>query len=69
MLTHLPQTKASVSHFVDCRYASLFVAVVAFDLVPGLGSSFGMVPIPPNLRIQLLVLAPAAFVVTWNWER
>ena len=51
------------------RYSAMFVAAVACDVVPGLGSAFGLVPIPTNLRLSIILLCPTAFVFTWNWER
>mmetsp|Transcript_1806 Transcript_1806/g.2786 ORF Transcript_1806/g.2786 Transcript_1806/m.2786 type:complete len:204 (+) Transcript_1806:1-612(+) len=50
------------------KYMAVYLCVVLFDLVPGLGGWFGMVPIPNHMRIQLVLIAAAAFSFNWTLE-
>ncbi|EFJ41014.1 hypothetical protein VOLCADRAFT_107850 [Volvox carteri f. nagariensis] len=55
--------------FNSLRISAAFLFVVAAELVPGLNSSFGMVPIPHHIKVQLVGLSFGAFLLTWHLER
>ncbi|KAG2425295.1 hypothetical protein HXX76_013876 [Chlamydomonas incerta] len=55
--------------YTSLRISAGFLFVVATELVPDINNSIGMVPMPPNIKFQLLLLCFAAFVGTWHLER
>lgn len=42
-------------------YMSVFLGVVTLDIIPGLGSNFGLVDIPSHIRYQLVLFCLLAF--------
>ncbi|KAG2488279.1 hypothetical protein HYH03_013129 [Edaphochlamys debaryana] len=51
------------------RVSAAFLFVVAMEIVPDINNGIGMVPIPPHIKWQLVVLSFTAFVATWHLER
>ena len=49
-------------------YGGCFLALITFDVIPGLSSTFGLVPIPNHIRTQLVVLCLAAFAFNFFLE-
>eukprot|EP00798_Chlamydomonas_sp_ICE-L_P019150 gene19150-25760_t len=54
--------------FNSVRMMTMFLGVVIFDVVPGLGSSFGLVPLPSHIRNRLIILGPLLFVCNFTIE-
>ncbi|KAG2431042.1 hypothetical protein HYH02_013473 [Chlamydomonas schloesseri] len=55
--------------YTSLRISAAFLFVVATEVVPDINNAIGMVPIPENIKIQLILLCFAAFVGTWHLER
>jgi cation-transporting ATPase 13A1 len=51
------------------QWAGAFWLLLAGEALPGMNEGFGLVPMPPGLRLRLVAGAAAVAGGTWVWER